>query len=62
MTSISKTLGKVLGVARVAGEARWFIFKKSRFFFVYLFLVDETGCFLLAIKTEPEGVERSPIQ
>ena len=61
-TSRSNSLREALSEAGEAREACWFISSNSRFLLVYLFLGDETRCFLVAQKIEPLGVERLPMR
>ena len=53
---------EALSEAGEAGEARWFISSDSRFLLVYLFLGDETRCFVVAQKIKLLGVERLPMR
>ena len=62
MTSRSESLREALSEAGEAREACCFIYSNSRFLLVYLFLGDETRCFIVAQKIEPLGVERSPMR
>ena len=62
MPSRSNSLREVQSEAGEAREACWFISSNSRFLLVYLFLGDETRCFLVAQKIKLLGVERSPMR
>ena len=62
MPSRSNSLREVQSEAGEAREACWFISSNSRFLLVYLFLGDETRCFIVAQKIELLGVERSPMR
>ena len=62
MPSRSNSLREVQSEAGEAREACWFISSNSRFLLVYLFLGDETRCFLVAQKIKLLGVERLPMR